>query len=331
MFFRFFSGFFSKSPRPPLRKAASPGVLRGVGPSLKGLIDMGIASVLFAVMAACVFQLTRLTTPVDAVMASFIRVLVTFVILLIPSLFRGRVALLWGDLQGALWLRGLFGGSSLLLSFLAIQRIGPGESAFLTATSGFFVVLLAPWILGEPSRRGDWLSILGGLLGLFLLLVPEGEAAGDLAGRLIGLGSGFLAALAYLMVSRAGRRNDPRTIVFYFSLVAVLLHLIWFGVFGVNWPRTPEALGLCLGAGLLGTLAQMRLTRAYQRAPAAKVSAVGYLSPVLSLLLGLWLFDQRPGPWDGLGCLLILMTGVALPMGRARFNREHESPRSRRD
>ena len=280
---------------------------------------MVIASFLFSLMAACVFQLTRLDSPVEAVMASFIRVLVTFLILVFPALLGRRVLTLFGTFQPALWLRGLFGGSSLLLSFLSIQRIGPGESAFLTATSGLFVAGLAPSVLGEPSRPLDWLSILGGLLGLFLLLIPETSGSQDLFGRLLGLGSGFLAALAYLMVSRAGRRNGPETVVFYFTLGALLLHLVWFGLLGANWPRTPEAIGLCLLAGFLGTLAQMRLTRAYQRAPAAKVSAVGFLSPVLSLLWGMLWFDQIPGALDGLGCLLILLAGVALPMGRIRF------------
>ena len=106
--------------------------------------------------------------------------------------------------------------------------------------------------------------------------------------------------------------------MFYFSLVALALHLFWFLRWGGCWPKTSEAWLLCLLAGFLGTLAQMRLTRAYQRAPAAKVSAVGYLSPLLSLLLGMILFDQIPGPWDGLGCLLILLAGVALPMARTR-------------
>lgn len=298
-----------------------PGRRQRAGPlaARQGLFDMGVASGLFALMAACVFQLSRLEVPVDAAVVSFIRVGVNAVILLVPALLRGTLGTLVGDGRLALWLRGLFGGTSLLLSFLSIQRIGPGESAFLTATSGFFVVLLAPWVLKQASGVTEWLSILIGGLGLFLLLVPEGRTAADHAGRLMGLGSGFLAALAYLMVSRAGRSNPPSTVVFYFTGVALLIHGLWFLVAGGEPPRTFEGLTLSLVAGVLGTLAQLRLTRAYQRAPAARVSAVGMLAPVLSLFLGILFFDQMPGLLDGLGCLLILIGGVALPFrGRPR-------------
>jgi S-adenosylmethionine uptake transporter len=73
-----------------------------------------------------------------------------------------------------------------------------------------------------------------------------------------------------------------------------------------------------LTAGIAGTLAQNYLTRSYQLAPAVLVSAVGYTAPVLSLGLGLLLFDKVPQPLALLGCGLILLSGVALPFFSVR-------------
>ena len=280
-----------------------------------GLLDMGLASCLFAAMAGCVFLVSQGPNPLEAPVVSFIRVGVNLGLVTFPALFSGRFRALFGDLRPSLWLRGLFGGTSLMLSFLSIQRIGPGESAFLTATSGIFVAAMGPWVLGQKNRWSDWLAILGAFAGLYLLMAPE-EAHGDLVGRSMGLGSGFLAALAYLMVSRSGRSNHPVTIVFYFSLIGFLIHGIWFGVVGLKLPVDQRAWLLAIGAGLLGTIAQFFLTRAYQRAPAAKVSAMGFLSPVLSLWLSISFFAVQPSSRALGGCVLILLAGVILPFVR---------------
>jgi S-adenosylmethionine uptake transporter len=140
----------------------------------------------------------------------------------------------------------------------------------------------------------------------------------NLAGRLMGLGAGFLAALAYLMIARAGRSNQPRTIVFYFCLVGLMVHGLWFASLGFQLPVGREPWLWTLAAGAAGSIAQIYLTRAYQLAPATLVSAVGYSSPVMSLLLGVVLFDKSPGPDAMAGCALILACGVALPFSSVR-------------
>ena len=284
--------------------------------SLLGLLDMVLASFLFASMAGCVFAVSQGANPLDAPVVSLIRVTVNLGLVFIPALISGKVRELLGDLRPSLWFRGLFGGASLMLSFLSIQRIGPGESAFLTATSGIFVAAMGPWALGQKNHWADWFAILGAFAGLYLLMSPE-NGSGDFLGRWMGVGSGFLAALAYLMVSRAGRSNQPKTIVFYFSLIGFFIHGVWFSFGELRLPVDERAWGLAVAAGLLGTVAQFFLTRAYQRAPAAKVSSMGFLSPVLSLWLSVSFFAVQPSIRALWGCSLILIAGVFLPFVRS--------------
>ena len=282
---------------------------------------MLIASGFFSVMSVSVYLGSQLSEPVDSLVMSFIRVSVNLALLLLPALILRKTALLWGDMRGSLWLRGLFGGVSLILSFASIQRIGPGESSFLTATSGVFVLALSPAFLGQKNAWYDWLAILGALLGLFFLLEPQMNTS-DLPGRLLGVASGFIAALAYLMIARAGQTNPSRSIVFYFSFVAFLLHLLWFMLDPRPIPIGRDAWALALLTGLSGSLAQAFMTRAYQLAPAGLVSAVGYCVPVMNLGLSVWLLDKVPNDQALLGCLLILITGIGLPFlsaGKKRF------------
>ncbi|AEF98760.1 protein of unknown function DUF6 transmembrane [Methylomonas methanica MC09] len=281
----------------------------------KGLLEMVLACLLFSLMNACVYATKLFDADMPAAMVSFVRVLSNLVILIIPALMHKKIKALCGDGRPSLWLRGLFGSTALMLSFTAITRIGPGESAFLTASSGVFVALLGPWVLGQKNSWLAWLAILGALFGVALLFKPDGHSS-DLLGRAMALSAGLLSALAYLMVARAGRSNSPQSVIFYFCLVAMLLHFIYFAHYGFQTPHEAETWGLFLLIGVFGSGAQFCMTRAYQAAPAALVSAVGYLAPVLSLTWGVVFFAQIPGQNALLGSLLIVLFGVILPFIR---------------
>lgn len=288
---------------------------RSLSGSRKGLLDMVFACLLFSLMNASVYGVKVVEADMPATVISFVRILCNLLILMVPALFGSRLAQLFGDRRPSLWLRGLFGTIALMLSFNAITRIGPGESAFLVASSGVFVAILGPFVLGQKNSWLVWLAILGSFAGVGLLFKPDGHSV-DVLGRAMGLGSGFLSAMAFLMVARAGRSNAPESVVFYFCIVALIVHLLYFAAYGGQVPSKPETWGLLLLTGVFGSGAQFFMTRAYQAAPAALVSAVGYLAPVLSFVWGMALFDQLPTQNALLGSGLILMFGVLLPFLR---------------
>ena len=278
---------------------------------------MLVACLLFSLMNTSVYAISRVDGSIDGCVISFVRILCNLAILAIPAMWRSDVASLFGDLRPSLWLRGLFGASALMLSFVAIPRIGPGESAFLTASNGVFIALLCPLVLGQKNTWLGWLAILGSFVGVSLLFAP-GPTDADLVGRAMALASGLLSALAYLMVARAGRSNSPATVIFYFCLMALVLHALYFSIYGFRLPEQLSVWGLLLFTGAVGSGAQHFMTRAYQRAPAAAVGAVGYFAPVLSLAWGAVVFKQIPSQSALLGSLLIFLFGVILPFLRSR-------------
>lgn len=279
---------------------------------------MLVACLLFSFMTVCVYAVSLCQPALPFAVVSFVRILVNLSILLAPALLAGQLRGLFGDGRASLWLRGLFGATALMLSFSAIQRIGPGESAFLGASSGVFVVLLGPWTLGQRNSGVVWLAVAGAFAGIFLLFQPRNWDELDFIGRAMALGSGFLSALAYLMVARAGRSNSPQSVIFYFCLVALAIHLIYFLAAGYAVPSGLDVWLVMLAGGLSASGAQYYMTRAYQLAPAALVSSVGYLSPVLSLVWGIALFSRTPDKQALAGCALVLICGVFLPFLTAR-------------
>jgi drug/metabolite transporter (DMT)-like permease len=285
----------------------------------RGLIYMLGACFFFSLMGVCVYATAICEPALPAIALSFIRVLINLAVVLIPAMLTRRAGALWGDKRPSLWLRGFFGGSALMLSFAAIQMLGLAESAFLSAGSGIIIVALGPWVLQQKNSLPTWFAILGAFCGVGLIFSPFDWGAGSTPGRIVAMSCSLLAAMAYLMVARAGKSNTPDTVIFYFCVVSLALHLGWFAYAGFIWPQTGSVWALAVLGGGAASIAQLLMTHAYQNAPAALVSAVGYTAPVMNLLWGWLLFNQIPGSNALSGCILILLCGVALPFLTARI------------
>lgn len=286
---------------------------------IRGLAYMLVASTLFAVMGVAVYQVKKWNPDESAVMASFIRILINFVFVLLIARWtkdaKGNVLGikgLFGDFRWSLWMRGLFGTLAIMSSFYAMHAIGIGESSFLNSSHAVWVGLLGPFVIGQPNSRLGWLAILIGMVGLYLLYQPHFEVDGFM-GRTMGLASGFFAATAYMMISRAGRSNHPLTIVFYFMLVSTIIHLVWFLFSAPVWPTSEKAWLALSVAGISASFAQIFMTKAYQEAPAALVSAVSYANPVISLCFAMILFREIPNTHALIGAAIVVLSGVALP------------------
>jgi S-adenosylmethionine uptake transporter len=279
---------------------------------------MVTASVLFAAMGAFVYQVKIWDPSASPLTASFVRVVVNlfFVIILASTKGLGRGALdLFGDMRGSLWARGFFGALSVMSLFTAIHMIGLGEASFLHSFNAVWIAALSPFVLGQPHTKLGWGAITLGLVGLYLMFQPEFGDAGFL-GRSVALASGAFAGTAYMMIARAGRSNPSLTVVFYFCLVATLMHLVWFYVHKFVWPVDSRSWLLLIAAGLFASVAQIFMTKAYQIAPAAIVSAASYTTPVFNLIVGIAVFETMPNSRGLAGAALVLMAGVALPFLR---------------
>lgn len=288
---------------------------------IQGLLYMLIASALFAAMGGFVYQVRLWDQNASAITASFIRVAVNLIFVWIIASRNGLgrgILDLFGDMRWSLWARGFFGTLSVMGMFSAIHMIGLGEASFLHAFNAVWIAALSPFVLGQPNSRLGWLAIGLGLLGLYLVYQPE--LGGDaLTGRSLALASGAFAGTAYMMIARAGRSNPPLTVVFYFCLVATMIHLAWFYVNGIIWPADGRSWLMLIGSGLFASVAQIFMTKAYQIAPAAFISAVSYSTPIFNLLVSVFIFGLMPNAQSLAGALIVVVAGVALPYLQGRM------------
>ncbi|MCE5180626.1 MAG: DMT family transporter [Betaproteobacteria bacterium] len=207
-----------------------------------------------------------------------------------------------------LW-RGLSGFVALMLFFYAIGQLPLATAVTLNYTAPLFLAFLSVTILKEPPRLPLLLAILTGFAGVMALLQPTLHHD-QLTAGLMGLISGFLAAIAYLNVRQLGRLGEPSyRIVFYFTLICTIGGGIWMAAHTFH-AITPANFLLLLGLGTTATLAQLAMTQAYREGDMLAVGSLAYSTVAFASLWGILLWQEMLSLSSWLGIALITLSGI---------------------
>ena len=206
------------------------------------------------------------------------------------------------------------GRSTLLLTatgcfYAALRYLPLAEASAISFVSPVVVVLLAPWLLGERTRRSQLVAAAAGFAGVLIVLRPGGSVFHPAA--LLLFGTAACVAL-YVLLTRKVPHDAPHTTLFYSSVagVVVLTPLApWFAGGDVWTPANALRLGLL---GLLGGLGHGFVTVAYLRAPAAMLAPYTYVQVLWATGWGWIFFGQLPDAVSFAGMAVIVASGVAL-------------------
>ena len=209
---------------------------------------------------------------------------------------------------------------TLVLFVLANRLTTSANAIFLQSTAPLYLLMLGPWLLGEPVRRSDWLCIAAVAAGL-VLIVSGSEAAAATApnphlGNLVGLASGVTWALTITGL-RWLARTTPGNAQGNAAMATVTAgNLIGFFVaLPMALPvATPGAANLAvmvyLGVVQIG-LAYVCVTRAIRHVPAFEATTVLLLEPAINPVWAWLVHGERPGPSALAGGAIILAATLA--------------------
>lgn len=225
-------------------------------------------------------------------------------------------------------LRGLFGFFALNCYFTSIKQLPLADATVLQYSSPVFTALFAALALGERMRAAELACVAASFGGVLLVARPAflfGAAGGTPAGPLaVALTGSVMSAIAYVLVRRMRRTDQPEMIVFYFPLVAVPLSVPPV-VAEATWP-TPFGWLCLLGVGVFTQIGQVFMTRALHADAAGRTSAVSFLQIVFAYGWGILLFHERPGALGLAGSLVVALGTIALAqLGAARAGAPRES------
>ena len=202
--------------------------------------------------------------------------------------------------------RGLAGLASMYCYFYAIARIGLSEAILLNYSLPLFMPLIARAWLREEIPPRLWRALVLGFLGILLILRPGLAVFRPAA--LAALVAAVLAALAQVGVRRLTQTEPITRIVFYFALISTVvsglpLLKFWTAPARPMWP-------VLIALGILATLAQLVMTRAYAHAPAAQVGPFIYSAVVFAGLMDWWLWHRVPDAAFVAGAVLVCAAGI---------------------
>ncbi|HEV2845396.1 MAG TPA: DMT family transporter, partial [Thermoanaerobaculia bacterium] len=268
--------------------------------SRRALVLMAISSVCFAVMA---FAAKLASDDLSGSQVAFLR----FAFMLAPLLVvpgAARKAVTWQRLD-LLFYRGLFGGTAVLLYFLAIKHIPVGIATLLNYSAPVFSVTFAAFFLGEKVDRRLLFPLLAALCGV-VLAAGGGGLGGFRFGiwEAAGVASAILSGAAVTAI-RAARRTEGSWAIYGSFTLFGLLATSPFGVPGFRAP-TPREWLLFVVVGLTSVTAQLLMTYAYRWVTNLQAGVLAQLTVVLSMILGAVFLGDRLAPVQIFGALLAL-------------------------
>ena len=220
--------------------------------------------------------------------------------------------------------RSIIGVLSMLFWFYAIAHLPLATAMTLNYMSGVWVaafIVGGAVLYGKTEGQGQLMAtVLASFIGVVMLLRPTLEQNQLFAG-LVGLLSGIGSALVYIQVTALGRIGEPegRT-VFYFSLSSAVVGAIGTLSSGMSswssasWP----AIYWLVPIGVLASLGQWCMTRAYSRGSTLLVANLQYAGIVFAAFYSLLLFGDHIPLIGWTGMALIVASGVAATVLRTR-------------
>lgn len=268
----------------------------------KGVIFIILSAFGFAMMSAFVKMSGDLPSFQKTFFRNIISLWVAFILILIhKSSFLGK-----GENQKILILRSLFGTLGIIFNFYSIDKLVLSDANMLNKLSPFFVIIFSWLFLSEKINIKQILSILIAFIGALFIIKPAVNS--ETIPALIGALGGVSAAAAYTCVRALSGKENPDTIVFYFSLfssiITLPLMLLSYKPMGII-----QFTYLIL-AGIFASLGQFGITFAYKYAPAREISIFDYSNIIFSALISLFLFGILPDYLSIIGYIIIFLASL---------------------
>ncbi|MCT4558022.1 MAG: DMT family transporter [Pelagimonas sp.] len=200
-----------------------------------------------------------------------------------------------------------FAGQNLW--FYSITVLPLAQVFALEFTTPFWVMLLAPLVLGEQLTKARALSALVGFVGILIVTRPDpqGLVFGQLTAALCAVG--FAGSAVF--TRRLTRTHATVNILLWLTLMQAVFGVIFAGYdASIAWPEA-TAWPWLISISLAGLVAHYCLTTALSLAPASVVIPVDFIRLPLIALVGMWLYAEAFDPFVALGALVIFGANYA--------------------
>ena len=206
-------------------------------------------------------------------------------------------------------LRAILGLTAMSFYFYAIH-IGPlGRGNLIFSLGVLWGYIFS--IIGKQESltwRTSW-GMICTLLGLWLLFTVRG-GNGNIYADLSALAGSICSGMVMVTIKSLRKKHSARTIITWFYGVGALLILPFVSLQNVTftWPL----IGLLLGIGVFGLLAQWIMTDAYKVLPGSVAGSMNLLGTTIMMVSGVLFFSEVLHRVEILGTVCIMVGLVAI-------------------
>lgn len=279
---------------------------------------LGIGLKLLAVCCfMAMFSLIKLAGRVPAGEAVFFRSFFALIPVLVWVWITGVgfTAFKTDNLVGHVW-RGLIGVTSMGLGFYGLTLLPLPEAVIIGYAMPLVTVVMGAFILGEDVRTYRWAAVIIGLVGVLFVSWPrlssfgssDAASAENALGALAVLGSAVFAAGAMIQIRRLIGKEPAITIVIYFTVISALMSFVSLPFGWIS--LTSEQTIFLVSAGIVGGVGQILLTSCYRYADVSTIAPFEYVSLLLSLTIGWFVFGDRPTVQMLVGGMIVVGAGL---------------------
>jgi len=212
--------------------------------------------------------------------------------------------------------RSFVGAIAMLAIFIGIRKLELAEVTSIAFSGPIWVVIFSILFLGEKIGVKRWTAVGLGFIGVIIISKPGFENLNLYYIYPVIFTLGF--AGISIFIRKLTLVGEPvYLIAFYFSICSAIFGLFTLPFGGWLIPTNYDLVLLIL-IGVLGSIANLLLTKAYQLAEVSLTTPLKYLSLVFAIIFGFYLFDEVPSIYTLSGASLIIISSAII------FIREHQ-------
>lgn len=233
-------------------------------------------------------------------------------------------------------LRSLFVILANMLFFLGLADIPLSEATAIFFVSPLIITIFSVVFLMEKVGIWRWMAVTAGLIGAVVMLRPTPESF-RLAG-LLPFGAAICYAGLHVLTRKIGSTEKASTMSFYIQFGFVVTSAGMGLAFGNGWLADQESSALqflfrpwimptsmdfmvMIGIGFASGAGGYFISQAYRLSEAALIAPVEYSALILSIVWGIWIFNEWPDGLAWIGMVLILGGGLLMIWREAVTNK----------
>ena len=219
--------------------------------------------------------------------------------------------------------RAVSGTIAIIALFVGLRNLPLADVISLTFTGPLFVTVMSVIFLSEKVGIRRWTAVVVGFIGMLFIVRPAFETMNFYYIFPVIFSLGF--ANVAISIRSLSKTEPNYLIAFYFSLLSLLVGLSTI-INGWIWPTPYEAFLFVL-LGLAGGVANLLLTQSYRLADASLVSPIKYLSLVVAVVAGYFIFSEIPKSMTLFGASLIVISSFIIFKREETLKKQVVAPR----